>query len=105
MDYGTRNIAYVGGWRALENDGPMWALNLMRYRSRAIYADGRETTLTGMEADDLYAPHEALAEIGGRSVIRARVARVSGQFNSEPSPAVIEAFDPAFRARPSGRGQ
>ena len=93
MDYGTRNIAYVGGWRALENDGPMWALNLMRYRSRAIYAD------------DLYAPHEALAEIGGRSVIRARVARVSGQFNSEPSPAVIEAFDPAFRARPSGRGR
>lgn len=74
MHYGTRNIEYVGGWRALENDGPMWALNLMRYRPRAIYADGRETTLTGMEADDLYAPHEALAKIGGRSVLRARVA-------------------------------
>ena len=39
MDSGTRNIAYVGGWRTLENDGPMWALNLMSYRSREAAVD------------------------------------------------------------------
>jgi len=36
-----------------EADGPVWMVNLMRYRERAEYADGRETTLTGREADFL----------------------------------------------------
>ncbi len=39
MDSGTRNTAYVGGWRTLANDGPMWALNLMSYRSREAAVD------------------------------------------------------------------
>ena len=39
----------------------MWALNLMKYREWAEYADGRETNLTGVEADDVYLPHDHLA--------------------------------------------
>jgi len=51
----------------------MWALNLMRYRERAEYADGRTTDLTGVEADDVYAPHEHLAAVGSRLILVAPV--------------------------------
>ena len=34
------------------DDGPAWMVNLMRYKQMAQYADGRETTLSGREADD-----------------------------------------------------
>ena len=44
----------------------MWALNLMKYRERAEYADGRESSISGMEADDEYAPHEHLRKVGSR---------------------------------------
>lgn len=51
----------------------MWALNLMKYRERADYADGRESTLTGAEADDVYAPHEHLRKVGSRVILAAPV--------------------------------
>ncbi|HNA36894.1 MAG TPA: hypothetical protein PLZ72_11135 [Microthrixaceae bacterium] len=51
-----------------EQDGPVWMVNLMRYRDRADYADGRDTELTGREADDLYAPLDVLADIGAQVV-------------------------------------
>jgi hypothetical protein len=50
-----------------------WALNLMKYRALAEYADGRETTLTGQEADDAYHPVGPLAEIGAGVVLAAPV--------------------------------
>lgn len=50
------------------DDGPVWMVNLMKYRDRAEYADGRETTLTGREADDAYAPVDVLAELGAEVV-------------------------------------
>lgn len=51
----------------------MWALNLMQYRERADYTDGRETELSGAEADDVYAPHEHLAAVGSRIILVAPV--------------------------------
>jgi len=51
----------------------MWALNLMRYREQAEYADGRATDLTGAGADDVYAPHEHLAAVGSRIILIAPV--------------------------------
>lgn len=64
--YGTPNREMMGRWLQLaaEDDGPFWALNLMRYRERAEYADGRESSLTGREADDAYAPLGPLEAIG-----------------------------------------
>jgi len=56
-----------------EDDGPVWMINLMAYRPVAEYADGRETTLTGQEADDLYAPIEELAAVGAEIVFFATV--------------------------------
>lgn len=72
--YGTINSDYIGSWfQREEPGGPMWALNLMKYRERADYADGRETALTGAEADDVYAPHEHLAAVGSRIIMMAPV--------------------------------
>ncbi len=72
--YGTPNMAYFASWfERKEPGGPMWALNLMKYREVADYADGRETTLTGAEADDAYAPHGPLAEVGARILFVAPV--------------------------------
>jgi hypothetical protein len=46
------------------DDGPVWMVNLMKYREVADYPDGRETAISGRDADDLYAPTESLAAIG-----------------------------------------
>ncbi|MEM9033673.1 MAG: DUF1330 domain-containing protein [Actinomycetota bacterium] len=35
-------------------DGPIYMVNLLKFRERAEYADGRETELTGREAYQLY---------------------------------------------------
>jgi len=56
-----------------DEDGPVWMVNLMKYRDLADYADGRETTLTGREADDTYAPLDELAAIGAEIVFLADV--------------------------------
>ena len=53
----------------------MWALNLMKYREWAEYADGRETNLTGVEADDVYLPHDHLAAVGSRIILIAPVVQ------------------------------
>lgn len=73
--YGTPNAEMLRDWLALapEQDGPFWALNLMRYRERAEYADGRPSTLSGREADDAYTPLGPLAAIGAALVFAADV--------------------------------
>lgn len=72
--YGHLNQDYIATWfQREEPGGPMWALNLMKYRERAEYADGRESALSGMEADNVYAPHEHLAAVGSRVILVAPV--------------------------------
>lgn len=69
--YGTvdRDYAIQMLTTAPADDGPVWMVNLMKYRPLADYADGRESTISGKEADDLYAPVEILAEIGAEPVL------------------------------------
>ena len=72
--YGVLNDAYVGSWlQRDEPGGPMWALNLMKYRPVADYRDGRETSLSGIEADDVYSPDEELRAVGARIILLAPV--------------------------------
>ena len=63
--YGTPNWEMIGRWLHLEpeDDGPFWALNLMKYHPVAQYMDG-STAVSGREADDAYAPLGPLAAIG-----------------------------------------
>jgi len=51
-----------------DDDGPVWMVNLMKYRETADYADGRDRPISGREADDLYAPLESLAAVGAEIV-------------------------------------
>ena len=57
----------------VEDDGPIWMVNLMSYRDVADYADGREATISGREADDIYAPFDVLADLGAEIVFVADV--------------------------------
>ena len=67
--YGTPNWSMISRWLEIpaEDDGPFWALNLMKYRTVAAYgndagSDGK--VVSGREADDAYAPLGPLAAIG-----------------------------------------
>lgn len=51
-----------------DEDGPVWMVNLMKYREVADYADGRESSISGREADDEYAPVEILESFGAEVV-------------------------------------
>jgi hypothetical protein len=65
--YGTPNWEMIKRWLQLapEEDGPFWALNLMKYRAVAEYASaGDEPTVSGKQADDAYAPLGPLAAVG-----------------------------------------
>ncbi len=72
QDYG-RKLATT----APDDDGPVWMVNLMRYNKQATYVDGRETTLSGREADEKYTPVGPLAAVGAEIVF---VADVEDQF-------------------------
>jgi len=56
-----------------EEDEPFYMVNLIRHRDRARYRDGRETDLTGAEADGVYGSliHPILDEIGAEIVFVA----------------------------------
>jgi hypothetical protein len=81
--YGTLNWDMLKSWFAVapEDDGQFWAVNLMKYRPLADYSDGRETTLTGEQADDEYAPIEILEDLGA---VVAFGARVTSQHAGDP---------------------
>jgi hypothetical protein len=56
-----------------DEDGPVWMVNLMKYREVADYSDGRDSAISGREADDLYTPRESLAAIGAEIVFAGEV--------------------------------
>jgi hypothetical protein len=54
-----------------DEDGPVWMVNLMKYRDIADYPDGAPAdgpAISGREADDLYTPLESLAGVGAEIV-------------------------------------
>jgi len=69
--YGTvdRDYAIRMATTAPADDGPVWMVNLMKYRAVADYSDGRASTISGKEADDLYAPLDILGDIGAEPVL------------------------------------
>jgi len=82
--YGEPNWEMLGRWMQItpDEDGPFWALNLMKYRTVADYVDGEGPTRSGKEADDAYAPLGPLAAIGAMVAFHGDVEE---QFAGEPS--------------------
>lgn len=61
----------------LENapEGPLYMLNLLKFKDKAQYADGRESSLTGEEAYGLYgqAVGEIISKLGGSLVFAGKM--------------------------------
>jgi hypothetical protein len=107
---GDANAELIQQMLESPTDGPIYMVNLIRYRELAEYADGRETDLTGREANALYAPAEFLAAIGARVVFSADVdMQIDGDDTVWEEVDIVEypcvtAFlsmlaDPEFQAR------
>ncbi len=75
LSYGTIDTEYVRRLASVEpdDDGPFWMVNLMKYRDRAVYADGRPSDLTGRQADDRYAPFGPFRAVGAELVFLSDV--------------------------------
>jgi len=79
LPFGTLNHAQAR--RMLEtapaDDGPFYMVNFIRHRERAQYPDGRETELSGVEADALYGQLvlPILLDIGARPFYVGTVER------------------------------
>ena len=61
------NEEQIKGFLEPGPEGPICMVNLLKFKPQAEYADGRETTLTGREAYELYEEEIAklLKQVGG----------------------------------------
>ena len=66
------------GFMEGDTDTPINMVNLLKFREKAQYEDGRETTLTGAEAYAIYGAEVQghLAKVGGKSIFSGRVSRL-----------------------------
>ncbi|MEE4218700.1 MAG: hypothetical protein V2I48_13885 [Xanthomonadales bacterium] len=110
MGFGGLNPDQVERMVAEPTRGPFYMLNLIRFRELAEYRDGRDTSLTGREANALYSPVEFLSAIGAGPVFLAPVYnQIDGSdyiweefaLVEYPCPAAFFAMisDPEFQAR------
>ena len=59
-------------------EGPIYMVNLLKFKAHAEYEDGRETDLSGVEAYGIYGAEVVahLAKVGGAPMFSARVERL-----------------------------
>lgn len=59
-------------------DSPIHMVNLLKFKDKAIYEDGRETSLSGADAYGIYMKEVQghLAKVGGGSKFSAKVSRL-----------------------------
>ena len=72
------NEEQIAGFLTPGDDQPIYMLNLLKYKDRAVYADGRETDLSGQEAYLLYGAGviDTLAAVKGSIVFSGSVSRL-----------------------------
>lgn len=92
-------------------DGPIFMVNLLKFKDKAEYADGRETDLSGRQAYQLYGAGVAglIQEYGGRIFFMADVTFLSlGQVEELWDEIAIAAYpdrDALFRMSTSKEWQ
>jgi len=81
--FGTIDVETAGRWLHLApaDDGCVWMLNLMKYRTVADYGDEGGPAVSGREADDEYAPTAVLADLGA-------VVTLFGDVSDQPTDGV-----------------
>ncbi|NJN50855.1 MAG: DUF1330 domain-containing protein [Gammaproteobacteria bacterium] len=72
------NQAQIAGFAEPGADGPIYMVNLLKFKDRAEYADGRTTDLSGEAAYAIYGEgvSKLLAEFGGAAMFSADVERL-----------------------------
>ena len=89
--YAEINEAQVMTMIQAPTEGPFYMVNLIRYREWAEYPDGRQTDLTGREANALYSPIEFLEAIGARAVFNGEVVGTTlGEEGTWDEVAIVE---------------
>ena len=77
MRFGTIDMNYAAdlATRAPEADGPIYMVNFMKYKEVASYRDpeAAEKSISGLEADDKYAPVDVLERIGAHVAFHGSV--------------------------------
>lgn len=74
----TPDAEQMKGFQESGPEGPIFMVNLLKFRDKAEYEDGRETDLTGREAFALYseAVGKLLIKHGGGRVFGGQVTRL-----------------------------
>ena len=74
----TPSQEQIEGFMAPGHNGPIYMLNLLKFKEKAVYKDGRENELTGQEAYALYSRGvmKTLATVGGKLVFSGDVSRL-----------------------------
>lgn len=88
-------------------DGPVYLLNLLKFKARAEYADGRMTDLTGEQAYAIYVEgvSKLIASVGGRVVWNGRCnTLVIGDEDEPPWDSVAIVEYPRLEAYEKVRG-
>jgi uncharacterized protein (DUF1330 family) len=85
----------------LRDDGqPISMVNLLKFRDKAVYADGRATTLSGREAYEIYgrAMTRMVIETGGKFVFSGKVRGLLIGSADESWDQVAIVMYPSFKA-------
>ena len=74
----TPNEEQVNGFLENPEIGPISMVNLLKYKEKAIYEDGRDTNLSGEEAYGLYAAEvvNLVKKYGGEFLFAGKVNRL-----------------------------
>ena len=72
------NEDQIKGFNEQIEDKPIYMINLLKFREKAIYPDKRETNLTGEEAYTIYTQEVVnhLLNVGGKPVFGGNVERL-----------------------------
>jgi uncharacterized protein (DUF1330 family) len=72
------NDEQMKGFMEPGHEGPIYMLNLLKFKEKAEYPDGRDTDLTGAEAYGIYGKEVVghLAKVGGAPMFSAAVERL-----------------------------
>ena len=85
--FGSFNAELAAELAGSEETGPFFMINLIDFRDQAEYADGRETDLTGRQANDLY---------GATGVQQLFEGGMRPAFSGNVAPEQVSPPDPAW---------
>ena len=80
------NEDQIKGFNEQIEDKPIYMINLLKFREKAIYPDKRETNLTGEEAYTIYTQEveNHLLNVGGKPVFGGNIERLTSSLQKLP---------------------